>query len=143
MNFRHLVIFLFISIFISSCGKDKVDESISFKIDGETVEFTNDANISKIELFGILTILASEGEDEFEITLADYTGVGTYDLESTNNNVEYRPSGNFNFYGITSGELVITVDDEDSIEGTFSFYQPDDNPLIVHHYTEGKFTVKN
>lgn len=126
--------------------------SMTAKIDGST--WTANAGEAVLEN-GELDIMGIQGDSKASVTinmtLYDFQGTGTYELDGVNNSayiIQMAEGGATVIYGVddpesqTGGKLVVTEVTDKSVKGTFHFTAENMSGTATRSVTNGVFTFK-
>ncbi len=135
---------------------DAASGTIRANVDGTTItslELTTVANL--VSATNTLTVQGNDADGRsFVFVLNGYTGEGTYDIgggsliaviasyiEADINNPMNSQTWSAPFDATVAGEIAISTQTADNIEGTFSFTGQNANDMSMKSITEGSFNV--
>ncbi len=116
---------------------------MSAKVDGRLVEFRN-VGAQQTDALGTMVIAGSSETENISITIAEYSGAKTYDIEKNSVLAIYiKNSGtdsNKDYYIATTGSVTITSVTDKLVSGTFTIAGDNFDMSGRKVITEGKFT---
>jgi hypothetical protein len=122
------------------------NSSMTAKVGGKLTNFAF-VGAQQVDLLGVMAIGGSSDTENISITIADYSGAKTYDIEQNSVLAIYTKNSGIDpdrdYYIGTKGSVTITSVTDKLITGTFMF-EGDNLDVIADHkvITEGKFTSK-